>query len=302
MGINNCMHKIYFTVGGGCGDCLNTFFTGDLTYAQSMKEIAPDTEVLVICRSSNASVDGIFTNHPFFNAVKVVSVLGDALDIAIQEAESNGYVHWSQVFDYNQLYRTAQQVFLTPEEEVEVQSISNLGTYIAVHPFNSAGTGIAATHFEVNTDYPRIIKQIIDAGYNVVQVGGDWTHIPTNNIQRENFEYDHPKFINLVNKFNIRMIARTVMNAAKFIGTSSVWMVVAAVTGIPTFMILPVHMADILNDEAATGQGLRGTLIKKQGVFYGAQVPELYSLTSEFIFKNLQKRKLDFTSEYPLLV
>jgi ADP-heptose:LPS heptosyltransferase len=277
------MNKIYFKCGGGLGDCLNTFFVGPPLFAQSIKNADPDVVIYILCCSSNASILEAFENHPFFDKAILVKPFQEFIDVAEKELKEQGFVYWSTAYDQNQLTKQKQKIYLTPEEFNEVEAVKRMGPYIAVHPFNSAGTGITATHFEVNTDYRKIIEQILDCGYNLVQIGGNWRHNPSESIQTEEFVYEHPKFIDLVNKFNLRQIAHIVFGATKFIGTSSCWVVVATVNHVPSFMMLPHHMNDILLDEQKTGQGLRGTLIHTYGLKSGAAIPELYQLTEAFI-------------------
>lgn len=295
------MNKVYFRIGGGLGDCLNTFFGGVPTYAQGIKDLDPTAEIAVLCCSSNSSIVDIFDHHPAFNRVILVKPFEEFAQEAIAALEAEGFRPWAQVYDHKTLAHNPQKVYLTAEEEAEVELVRQKGPYTAVHPFNSAGTGITAQHFEIPTDYNRIIGQIINAGYNLAQIGHDWTHNPTGNLQKEEFLYDHPNFINLVNKFNLRQMVRLVQGAEKFLGTSSCWTVVATLNGLPSFMILPEHMKDILYDEQVSGQGLRGTLIHRYGLSSGAAIPELYDLVEKFLRTPASKRTPQFEGDYLVL-
>lgn len=295
------MNKVYFRIGGGLGDCLNTFFSGGPTYAQGIKDTNTDAIIHVLCCSSNSSILDVFERHPAFDKAILVKPFEANAQEAIATLEADGFRPWHQVYHQHLLKHDPQKVYLSAAEEAQVEAIRQQGPYVVVHPFNSAGTGITAKHFNVPTDYNKIIGQIIDAGYNLVQIGHNWTHNPTGNLQTEEFNYDHPKFINLVNKFNLRMMARLVMGADKFLGTSSCWIVVATLNGIPSFMILPEHMKDILHEEQITGQGLRGTLIHRYGLSSGAAIPELYDLVEKFVRTPAPKRTPEFNGDYLVL-
>jgi hypothetical protein len=282
--------KVYFVCGGGFGDCLGHWMTGELSYAPAVKAASPTTRIHVLCFSSSTSILEVLEGNPAFDSAEVVSCLGDAPAAARRRLEADGCVHWGSAFDQRALRIAFPRVHLAAGEEDQVREIVTGGPFVVFHPFNSAGTGMAATHFDTNVDCRRIAKLAQEAGYRVVQVGGDWTHVPTYNRLREGLNLNLPDVIDLTNRVSARVTLAVAMAADKFIGSSSAWWVASVYSGVPSFVVLPSHMRDYVADEAATGQGLRGTLIRKYGSRWGVAGEELYHNVAAFFHDPLPRK------------
>ena len=205
---------------GGMGDVLVHCFRegAPFGYFKALKARGDSTRLVLT--SHRPYMDDLFTGNPYI----------DKMD---REVRGN----WLTPQDTVGLTWERPEFYLDDAEKAVVESFGT--DYLAVHPWSTQPRKI------VPLDIPRLIVPLCLKGQRVVLLGGTYhgSYYTHHTFQQgvtliENFEgFEHPLFLNAVNKLSVRAQTLLVSRAAKFIGSQSAYACAAQIYGIPSLIV-----------------------------------------------------------------
>lgn len=223
-------HKVYIHDGGGGGDIPANQFKchRGWGYLEEFKKKFPDSKILVVVTSCSAEGVRYIKYNPYIDEVKELPWVNPNLPWKGLAPHVEGYEHLNQAA--KRLMPEAKPkvppVYLSDEDKVAVDEIVKQGKFCFVHPF--AGTPERMAY--PLEHYPKLIDRIIDElGHNVVVIGGSYKQLANQGMKEklkiEEFKYERPGLINIVNKTNMRQGIRLAQEASLWVGTWScyVW-------------------------------------------------------------------------------
>jgi len=232
--------KVYFTCGGGLGDCIISYICGDpetseipapdgfsARWFRRLKDLKQkeNPKIQLIITSHNSSAVDFFKPNPYIDNIKLV---GWQIEPFTVEDRRKWTDHIPLKVKYNWQDFTPSKVefYITEENKKILKEIKPRERYVVIHPFaRKSGRELPFNH------YFELIKRLSDKGIKSVVIGGTYTLTSTkpeeNKIIEESFPYAHKDLINLANKIDITLIPHLILGATGFIGTHSCWILLA---------------------------------------------------------------------------
>jgi hypothetical protein len=217
------MKKFYISVRGGLGDTIRRYISGGdgWEYLSDLKEKLPDSRIKLIVMSSNPQATEFFKYHPLIDE----TVVGPWLNPNIKSDKAQEYAGDYIKLLGNPVLKTLKKeltgkVYLGPREEETISEIIGNKKFVLIHPFSSENRKMA---LPIEEYFPFVDKMIDTLGFNVMVVGADWIETrngPAKKI-REEFPYERPGLINLINKTNSRTTISLVQKAVGLITVRS---------------------------------------------------------------------------------
>lgn len=232
-------NKVYFSLNAGFGDATYTYVRGGLywNYLKALKEARPDIEIKGFCCTHNVQAVELVRFNPYLDSFQWMPWIGkepcplrgvgrihnrpEAEINSVPKANEQGYTYIGEVKELlEDLEPELPKLYLTINEEKQVNDIEQAGRFITIHPF------CGGPHRRVfpPKEYHKLIDTVIDKyGYNVAVLGGD--HVRSGQTKRnpvkEVFTYQREGLYNLVNKTNGRVCVELVRRCSRFIGNWS---------------------------------------------------------------------------------
>lgn len=215
---------------GGMGDVLVECFRegSDLGYFKALKARGDRTRLILT--SHRPYMDDLFTGNPYI----------DTMDRNVSDRGQ-----WLTTQEKATLTWERPEFYLDDTEKAAVQSFCT--NYIAVHPWSTQPRKV------VPLDLHGLIEPLCAKNQSVVLLGGTYrgsyytqnTHQQNANIVEEFSGFEHPLFLNAVNKLSVRAQAFLASRATKFIGSQSAYACAAEIFGVPSLIIgfgdMPLH-------------------------------------------------------------
>ena len=244
------MNKTYLLIyGGGFGDVILSYLMLEAGYIKALKEREPNCKIRVAIMSHNPGAHKIFEhwllvdeilfkewdNNPaeFFRyASEGCTLIGSPGSSQCCDSSRRWVQELCPVlkdFNYEQ-----PPLYLSPEEQRIANDIISGGNFVAFHPFG----GYQPRSWQGKVDIKTVIDNLCDAGIRVVLLGGSSDRI-VGHTQRliEQFEYERPGLVNLVNRHSIMLHSYICSKADRFIGAMSCFSCVAVAHKIPSLLI-----------------------------------------------------------------
>lgn len=285
------MSKTYLlTYGGGFGDVLLSYLILETGYIKALKEREPDCKIRVAIMSHNPVSRSIFEHHPlideilyedwnenrkkeFFRQTSEGCVTIESPGLVENFGLVPGSVQCCASTKSTELHLmlkdlTYEQptIYLIPEEQKIADDIVSCGKFVAFHPFG----GYLPRSWQGKVDIKKVIDDLCDVGVRVILLGGSSDRI-TDHKQRliEEFDYERPGLVNLVNKHSMMLHSYVCSKADKFIGTMSCYNCVAVAYKIPILFLTiqgdESHMCSPITDQWA---GITNLLKKSRAQVY----------------------------------
>lgn len=217
---------------GGMGDTLvNCFREGsDLGYFKAIKARGDRTRLILT--SHRAYMNDLFTGNPYI----------DTMD---RDVTNRGV--WLSDQEKAALAWERPEFYLDDDETAVVQSFGT--DYIAVHPWSTQPLKVVPINLH------DLIEPLCAKNKAVVLLGGTYQgqyysgRADDMRTCLEEFTgFEHPLFLNAVNKLSVRAQSLLASRAAKFIGSQSAYACAAEIFGVPSLVI---GFGDALNHDVA---------------------------------------------------
>jgi len=272
--------KFFVTLWGGVGDFLKMYYNHDQwRKLESFKKRHPHCNIKALVYSLNPTAKDLITYHSAIDSVfqpeeGLIEVRTKGLG-----AYANGreWLH-NQTRLLRPLKQTKARIFLSSEDASFVNDIlqQTEGKYIVIHPFSAMNPKVLTSRTTMTTDkYIPIIEGLNKKGYKVVLLGA------SRETQKEEFNYESDRTINLINKTSIRSALSLVTKANGFIGTNSCFMCQAMLEKKPCFVITSYFWKDRVHKNGFIAKGLKES--RSQFVF-------LPQNRSEAPYKQIQQK------------
>jgi len=249
--MNSHLEKTYFTVGGGLGDCINVYCASPKSYSEQGDDIFStdlvasiwfrrlndfksknrNTKIQLVITSHSLSAENFFKNNPYLDEIKFLGWPAKFFD-----RQKYGIQPINQAFNFKEFEPSPVEFFLTEEQKKLLKELLPKEKFVVIHPFARKSEREISLHF-----YCELIKELANKGIKSVVIGANnkvVTDDRTDNI-REDFGFEHPYLINLVNKIDVSMVPHFIINASGFIGTHSCWILLAWWKKLKTLCLVP---------------------------------------------------------------
>lgn len=215
---------------GGMGDVLvECFRTGcNLGYFKALKARGDRTRLILT--SHRPYMDDLFVGNPYIDTI---------------DRNVNDRGRWLSDPEKATLTWERPEFYLDDAEKAIIKSFPT--NYIAVHPWSTQPIKV------VPLDLHDLIEPLCAKNRPVVLLGGTYrgsyytqnTYQRNANIVEEFTGFEHPLFLNAVNKLSVRAQALLASRATKFIGSQSAFACVAEIFGVPSLIMghgdMPLH-------------------------------------------------------------
>ena len=244
------MNNTYLlTYGGGFGDVILSYLMLETGYIKALKEREPDCKIRVAIMSHNPASPFIFEYNLLIDEILYRDWDNNPKEFFKQVSEgciTIGSPGSSQCCDSSrcwthELHATLKDltyeqplIYLTPEEQKIADDIIAGGSFVAFHPFG----GHPPRSWQGKVDIKKVIDELCNAGVRVVLLGGSSDRIVVHKQKLiEQFDYERPGLVNLVNKHSMMLHSYVCSKAVKFVGTMSCYNCVAVAYKIPILFI-----------------------------------------------------------------
>jgi hypothetical protein len=207
---------------GGMGDILVECFRmgGNLGYFKALKARGDRTRLILT--SHRPYADDLFIGNPYI----------DTMDRNVGDRGQ-----WLSDQEKASLTWERPEFYLGDAEKAIVQSFP--ANYIAIHPWSTQPQKV------LPLDLRGLIEPLCAKNQPVVLLGGTYrgsyytqnTYQKDANIVEEFTGFEHPLFLNAVNKLSVRAQTLLASRAIKFIGSQSAFACAAEIYGVPSLII-----------------------------------------------------------------
>lgn len=225
-------NKLYVRLYAGMGDFYKRYFCHQTWQClEDLKTKHPDKSIAALLVSQTLPALNLVDYHPYID--KIIKP-----KIHLREFKNkdiNKYVGGYTFLNPKMAQQFEQKIppiYLSDnDKEFIKRTTDNIDKYICLHPFAGDKYGLN-TRTPLNVEqYIPTIQALINAGYTVIMLGKSWERInlgsKNTRIVQEKFTWSNPKFINLIDKTNVRTGAELVKRSNGFVGTASSFMCAA---------------------------------------------------------------------------
>jgi len=240
----NIPNKIFAHAGGGLGDIYYSCLVHDWAYFKDIKMKNPTTKIHAVMSSPNPLSKQIVEYNPYIDYLEIINPK-DRIGKQLTEFRKPEYIPLSHAIRKNiKELKKDNTIFINKKDEKLIKEIGEkIGNkYIVIHPFcNDAlkkvkkGQRESRYVFPVKEYFP-LIEDLANLGYKIVIYGGNARNPK---LLREEFLYEHPNVVDLIDKLNARTAALILSNASGFIGTYSCFVGIAWWKRIKSVLIAP---------------------------------------------------------------
>jgi hypothetical protein len=254
------MKNICLNLGGGLGDILRVYLSGDVSYPwcqpfwgqlEKWKADNNGKRIKLIISSHNPAACQLFEFTPWVDEI-----------VSIPWTESpkfdqiDNYINL-EGFEATKLCKSYEwvqpQIYLRPDEKRQVAEIVNQGEFVFLYPFGNYGARL------IPEQYVDLICKIVDDGWNVVVAGDSYRRNVKegNHVIIEEFECNFPPgVINLVGINNARLTCSLSMKATIYIGSLGCYMHAAFANNVKSFILT---CYEVLEDNNLLGSKILGS-------------------------------------------
>lgn len=227
------MKQYYLHKSGGLGDCIWAYFKLYHHLLTELKKNEPNSHVTYVACSNNTQIQEFY---------KTNKLIDQAFYYPMSDYHHQTWVKHTEnkisLLDAIQVPEQppANQFWLTPEEQQFAQNVLNMGKFVALHPFGGTHERtMNRNDFSIN----QLITSIINLNYNCIVLGGNDDQRKCN-LQKINF--NHPKCINIIDKFSCRLHSFFAAHANAFVGVSSCYSVIASLFKVKGLIYYPISL------------------------------------------------------------
>lgn len=237
------METYYATLMGGLGDILLVYLlqNNPSGYFKSFKEKYGDCKLKVLIISTNHHAKDILEANPYVDEVIYFPFISNYAEVSRQTAEEHKLIGIGHVTP--NLTWERPDFHLNPEDQQRYNEIIALPNLVCLHPF--AGGDISSWCAQKGREHvEKVVKYIVDQGFNVAILGGNFVKKENQYTfdMNENWNFNNPGIINLVNQCSIKIQCKLAANAKYFVGNGSCYSCVAAAMKKPSLLFLPEHL------------------------------------------------------------
>lgn len=218
--------KIYVRLYAGMGDFYKRYFCHPTWQClEDLKKQYPETKIKALLVSQTIPALRLVDYHP---------CLDETIEPKIHLREFKDKDITKYVGDYvplgvgvaTKFIRNIPPIFMSSKDKEFIKSItSKYNRFICLHPFAGDAYGLNTRTPLKLPEYIPTIKSLIRSGYTVFMLGKSWDRIiaGTNKTKKiiERFDWQHPGFVNLIDKTNVRTSAELIRQSDGFVGTAS---------------------------------------------------------------------------------
>jgi len=234
-------NKIFTYAGGGLGDIYYLCLMDNWAYFKDIKKQNPKTKIHAVLSSPNPLSQEVMEYNPYIDKLDYIKP-NDRRGMLLTSFKQKGYTDIAKI-DKKKLKKD-HTIYTNKEDKIFIKNIQEqVGSkYIVIHPFcNDAlkkvkkGQRESRYVFPVKEYFP-LIEDLANLGYKIVIYGGNARNPK---LLREEFLYEHPNVVDLIDKLNARTAALILSNASGFIGTYSCFVGIAWWKRIKSVLIAP---------------------------------------------------------------